>query len=225
MLPRLPSKVDGKSTALTPKKSVDLALLAHGARYDQDDHAPGCSFCVGSGQDDHAPCTPKVTRSLPFGTRKPVERAGQAAGTREREARDHEYRDTLQTDRTLSGNVLALLFRTWPRAPVHAQEVQELTCMAGRDRQDAGQDTSHAGPVPGTQNTAQGSEQGQASQEEEAARTEDTVQEEEGRPGPSAEELKARARELKAQGLNQSQIARAIGRSKATVSWYLKAEA
>lgn len=110
-------------------------------------------------------------------------------------------------------------------APVHAQEVQELTCMAGRDRQDAGQDTFHAGPVPGTQNTAQDSEQGQASQQEEAAGTENTVQEEEDRPGPSVEELRARARELKAQGLNQCQIAREIGKSETSVRRYLKAEA
>ena len=110
-------------------------------------------------------------------------------------------------------------------APVHAQEVQELTCMAGRDRQDAGQDTFHAGPVPGTQNTAQDSEQGQASQQEEAAGTESTGQEETDKPGPSVEDLRARARELKAQGLNQSQIARAIGKSEASVRRYLKAEA
>ena len=71
----------------------------------------------------------------------------------------------------------------------------------------------------------QDSEQGQTSQQEEAAGTENTVQEEEDKPGPSVEDLRARARELKAQGLNQSQIAREIGRSEASVRRYLKAEA
>ena len=73
------NKVNGKSTALTPKKSVDLALLAHGARYDQDDHAQGCSFCVGSGQ---AHVRQKSHTALPFGTHRPVERVRQATDTR-----------------------------------------------------------------------------------------------------------------------------------------------
>ena len=130
-------------------------------------------------------------------------------------------------------------------APVPAQEVQAERAPqgsapagvpaapvgSGPGSQDSGQDapTLEAQGPPCTagngQDAAQGSGQEEASQEEEAAGTESTGQEETDKPGPSVEDLRARARELKAQGLNQSQIARAIGKSEASVRRYLKAEA
>ena len=129
-------------------------------------------------------------------------------------------------------------------------DMQDGSSMSEQLGQDALQHSSPAGSGPGSQDTAQDSEQDaptleaqglpctvgngqdaahcsgqeEASQEGEPAGTESTGQEAD-KPGPSVEELRARARELKAQGLNQCQIAREIGKSEASVRRYLKAEA
>ena len=125
-----------------------------------------------------------------------------------------------------------------------SQDMQDGSSMTEQLGQDALQISSPAGSGPGTQNTAQGSEQDAPTDattaqglpvqgsllaslrrmvRENAAKDalQDAGQDEEA-AGPSIEELKARARELKAQGLTQSQIAREIGKSEASVSRYLK---
>lgn len=97
-----------------------------------------------------------------------------------------------------------------------SQDMQDGSSMTEQLGQDA--TTAQGLPVQGSllaslrrmvrENAAKDALQ-DAGQDEEAA-------------GPSIEELKARARELKAQGLTQSQIAREIGKSEASVSRYLK---
>lgn len=101
-----------------------------------------------------------------------------------------------------------------------SQDVQDGSSMAEQLGQDAaqnsGQDATTAQGLP-----VQGSLLASLRRMVRENAAQDAGQDA-GDAGPSIEELKARARELKAQGLTQSQIAREIGKSEASVSRYLK---
>lgn len=120
-----------------------------------------------------------------------------------------------------------------------SRDIQDGSSMSEQLGQDALQLSSPAGSGPGSQDAAQDSGQDAPMLEAQCLPVQGSLLaslrrmvrenaaqdagQDAGDAGPSIEELKARALELKAQGLTQSQIAKEIGRSEASVSRYLRA--